>query len=53
MNAILMPNDRMLIPMRAESDNGDIGDGWIEIGPDDPRYEEWLPFAMTVTDEGQ
>lgn len=50
MNAILLPNDRMLIPIRAESPQGDIGDGMIEIGADDPRYEEWLPFAELVND---
>ena len=44
----------MLIPMRAEGENGELGDGMIEIGPDDPRYQEWLPFSEPVpADRGE
>lgn len=46
MNAYRLPDDRLLIPRRAEGPDGLIGDGMVEIGPDDPEYEAWLPFAV-------
>lgn len=41
-----LPNGNLLIPVSVETDNV-IGDLLIEITPDDPRYEEWLPFLNT------
>jgi hypothetical protein len=36
-------NGNLLVPARAESDDGGvIGDGMVEIGPDDPDYDEWV-----------
>ena len=42
MEAIKLDNGKLLIPMRAEGDNGLIGDGFIEIDADHPDYGEWL-----------
>jgi hypothetical protein len=36
-----LPNGNLLVPSRVESDDGVIGDGVVEIGPDDPDYDEW------------
>ena len=37
-----LDNGNLLVPARAESDDGDVlGDGTAEIGPDDPDYEAW------------
>lgn len=33
--------DRISIPKRAELPGGGVGDGWVEIGPDDPDYDAW------------
>jgi hypothetical protein len=36
-------NGNLLVPARADSDDGGvIGDGMVEIGPDDPDYDEWV-----------
>jgi hypothetical protein len=35
--------DRLLVPMRAETD-GVVGDGAVEIGPEDPDYQQWAEF---------
>jgi hypothetical protein len=33
-------NERILVPVRAESEDGmDIGDALTEIGPENPNYE--------------
>lgn len=31
---------RLWIPMRAEGRDGLIGDGMVELSPDDPEYEK-------------
>mgnify|MGYP003612350346 CR=1 FL=1 len=36
-----LDNGRILVPARAESDSGVIGDGMTTIGPDHPDYPEW------------
>jgi hypothetical protein len=36
-----LSNANLLVLARAESD-GVIGDGIVEIGPDDPDYDEWV-----------
>lgn len=46
MYAIRLADDRMLIPRIAEGE-GVIGDGMEEIGPEDERWAEWEPFAVT------
>ena len=35
-------NGNLLIPVTAKGPNGELGDGFIEIGPDHPEYETWL-----------
>jgi hypothetical protein len=35
-----------MIPRRAES-QGVIGDGFVEIGPEDPEYGEWNSYLLT------
>ncbi len=45
MNAIRLSNGNLLIPLRAESETGGIGDGMVEVEPGTPEYEEWEPFA--------
>lgn len=41
-----LPNGNLLIPKRAESEDGSIvGDAWFEIGPDHPDYQNWLKDA--------
>lgn len=42
MTAIQLPNGNLLVPVRAEDEDGIIGDGMEEIGPDNPEYKEWL-----------
>jgi len=38
----IIKNKVLYIPMRAESENGDlIGDGMIPIGEDHPDYDKW------------
>jgi hypothetical protein len=43
--------DRLLVPMRAESDDGVIGDGAVEIGPDHPQYESWAAYLERYRDD--
>ena len=50
MNAQRLANGRLLIPMRAESSDGMLGDGMVEIGPDHPDYAEWLAEAPKFID---
>lgn len=49
-----LPNGNLLIPKRAESDDGMIGDGMIEIDPSHPDFEMWLAesFRWDNGDEG-
>jgi hypothetical protein len=46
---IKLENGRLLVPRRAEGPRGIIGDGIVEIGPDDPDYTAWV--QMLVLDE--
>ena len=44
-----LPNGNLLVPVRAESDDGTIvGDAWVEIGPDHPEYASWLKDALLL-----
>jgi hypothetical protein len=44
MQARRVAADRLLVPMRAEGPNGEIGDGMVEIGPDHPQFERWTTW---------
>lgn len=44
MNATRLANGNLLIPKRAEGINGQLGDGFVEITPDDSEYQDWIPF---------
>lgn len=46
-----LPDGRLLIPVRAESDDGTVGTGLLEIGPDDPRFAAWDEMTPQA-DEG-
>jgi hypothetical protein len=35
-------NGNLLVPRRAEAEDGTIGDGWEEITPEHPDYEPYL-----------
>lgn len=45
-----LANGRLLIPARAESSDGTLGDGMVEIGPDHPEYAKWLAQAPKFID---
>ena len=45
MKAILLENGNMLIPVRAEGPNGELGDCLKEVSPESPEYQKWLPFC--------
>ena len=36
-----LPDGRIVVPKRAEGEDGTIGDAMVPIGPDDPDYEGW------------
>jgi len=43
MYPMLLDDGRLLVPRRAESDDGQtVGDCWVEVRPDDADYAEWL-----------
>jgi hypothetical protein len=39
----------LLVPMRAESSDGTIGDAMIEIKPEDPLYKKWEKYLARST----
>jgi hypothetical protein len=43
-----LPDGRLLVPMRAESPDGTIGDALVEIGPDHPDYAGWAQHSGEV-----
>lgn len=45
MGPIKTKNGKLLIPMRAEGSNGEVGDGYIEIDSTHPEYQIWLNEA--------
>jgi hypothetical protein len=49
-NAQRLANGRLLIPARAESSDGTLGDSMVEIGPDHPDYAKWLAEAPKFID---
>ena len=46
-----LPNGKLLIPRRAEAEDGTIGDGMEEIGPDHPDYADWLATISPIGSE--
>ena len=48
MIAFKLPNGNLLIPKRAEDEEGlgIVGDGMVEVEPGDPEYDLWLPYAQ-------
>jgi hypothetical protein len=42
-DAYRLPNGNLLVPRRAEA-GGVVGDGMVEIGPDDPDYKTWADY---------
>lgn len=45
MRVIKLPNGNLIVPKRAESEDGVIGDGVEEITPTHPQYTAWLAFV--------
>jgi hypothetical protein len=41
-----LPNGNLLVPRRAEADDGTIGDAWFEIGPEHPDYQRQLEDVL-------
>ena len=39
-----LSNGHLLVPVRAEGDDGIIGDGLMEIGEDDPSFQNWADW---------
>lgn len=46
MNAYVLPNGNLMVPLRAESTDDVIGDGMVEVEIGSPLFEEWLPWAL-------
>lgn len=44
MKAERLEDGRLLVPMRAEGDDGTIGDGMVEIDQDHPQYQMWSDY---------
>jgi hypothetical protein len=42
MKPILQPDATLLVPARAEAEDGTIGDGMMELRPGEPGYDAWL-----------
>lgn len=46
MKAVLLPNGDLLVPCRAESEDGSVlGDGMVVLHPGEPGYDGWLREA--------
>jgi hypothetical protein len=48
--AYKLPDGDLMVPMRAESDDGVIGDAMVRVSPGDPLYEAWLPHVEEDTE---
>ncbi len=44
MNAKILANGKLLVPLRAEAGDGTIGDGMAEIDPQHPEYARWYEY---------
>jgi len=40
-----LEDGKLYVPVRAEGPNGLIGDGWVELSPDDPQYQAVLAWV--------
>jgi hypothetical protein len=45
MYARKLPNGDLLVPVRAESEDGTLGDALAVLDPSHPDYAAWLPFV--------
>lgn len=50
MNAYRLKSGNLLVPRRAETD-GVLGDGVVEVGPDDPDYHAWMSWYARQGEE--
>ncbi len=50
MQVYRLANGNLLAPKRAEGE-GVIGDGMVEIGPDDPDYQSWIDYYERIDEE--
>jgi hypothetical protein len=41
-----LPTGNLVVPMRAEADDGTIGDAVVEIGPDHPDFAAWDAYLL-------
>ncbi len=39
-----LDNGNLLVPRRAEGEDGMLGDSMVEIGPDDSEYAAWITW---------
>lgn len=46
MNAYRLDAETLLVPMRAEADDGTVGDGLVVSHRGEPGYAAWEPFAV-------
>lgn len=44
MYAVKLPDGKLRVMRRADSGDGSIGDGLVDIGPDDPEYAAWAKW---------
>ena len=51
MNAYVLSNGNYLVPKRAESGDGVIGDGVEVISPDHPDFKAWSKFVKPASPE--
>lgn len=40
-----LESGNLLVPLRAEAEDGLVGDGMVEVAPGDPEYERWAPYV--------
>lgn len=48
-----LPDGRLVVPVRAEGPNGEIGEAVIVIGPGDELYDVWEPWLAREEREGR
>jgi hypothetical protein len=39
-----LENDKVWVPIRAEADDGTLGDGWVKLKPGEAGYPEVLAW---------
>lgn len=48
MYVIRLADGTLRVPRSLASEDGRlIGDAYVEVGPDDPEYDRWLPESLT------